>query len=84
MREWLMDNVVRYIKVAGGPPGKEGLLVGLKQGAVLKVYVDNPFPIPLIKHTCSIRYMLSASYGVLQDPVCCSQGCSHAVHWHGV
>jgi intraflagellar transport protein 122 len=51
----MMDAVVRYIKVAGGPAGKEGLLVGLKHGAVLKIYVDNPFPIPLIKHTCSIR-----------------------------
>jgi intraflagellar transport protein 122 len=55
VREWMMDTVVRYIKVAGGPAGKEGLLVGLKHGAVLKIYVDNPFPIPLIKHTCSIR-----------------------------
>ncbi|WIA11467.1 hypothetical protein OEZ85_011583 [Tetradesmus obliquus] len=55
VREWMMDAVVRYIKVAGGPAGKEGLLVGLKHGAVLKIYVDNAFPIPLIKHTCSIR-----------------------------
>eukprot|EP00882_Tetradesmus_deserticola_P031834 GHRQ01036009.1.p2 GENE.GHRQ01036009.1~~GHRQ01036009.1.p2 ORF type:complete len:159 (+),score=28.38 GHRQ01036009.1:254-730(+) len=51
----MMDAVVRYIKVAGGPAGKEGLLVGLKHGAVMKIYMDNAFPIPLIKHTCSIR-----------------------------
>ncbi|KAF6264914.1 hypothetical protein COO60DRAFT_1621541 [Scenedesmus sp. NREL 46B-D3] len=62
VREWMMDAVVRYIKVAGGPAGREGLLVGLKHGAVLKIYVDNPFPIPLIKHTCSIRCLdLSSS-----------------------
>lgn len=55
VREWVMDAVIRYIKVAGGPPGKEGLLLGLKSGAVLKIFVDNAFPIPLIKHTSGIR-----------------------------
>ena len=55
VREWVMDAVVRYIKVAGGPPGREGLLLGLKSGAVLKIFVDNAFPIPLIKHTSGIR-----------------------------
>ncbi|KAF8070897.1 5-methyltetrahydropteroyltriglutamate--homocysteine methyltransferase [Scenedesmus sp. PABB004] len=62
VRQWVMDAVVRYIKVAGGPPGHEGLLVGLKSGAVLKLYVDNAFPIPLIQHGSSIRCLdLSSS-----------------------
>jgi intraflagellar transport protein 122 len=65
VREWMMNTVVRYIKVAGGPAGKEGLLVGLKHGAVLKIYVDNPFQIPLIKHTCSIRCMSSPLWHVV-------------------
>ncbi len=51
----MMDAVIRYIKVAGGPPGKEGLLLGLKSGAVLKIFVDNAFPIPLVKHSSGIR-----------------------------
>jgi intraflagellar transport protein 122 len=55
VREWVMESVIRYIKVAGGPPGKEGLLLGLTSGAVLRIFVDNAFPIPLIKHSSGIR-----------------------------
>lgn len=49
-------------QVVGGPPKREGLLVGLKSGMILKIFVDNPFPINLIKHNASVRCLdLSAS-----------------------
>ncbi|KAJ4458012.1 putative Intraflagellar transport protein [Paratrimastix pyriformis] len=42
-------------QVVGGPPGREGLLVGLLNGSVLNIYVDNPFPIQLLWHTAPVR-----------------------------
>jgi len=41
---------------------KQGLLVGLKNGQVLKIFVDNLFPIPVVTHERAIRCLdLSAS-----------------------
>jgi hypothetical protein len=45
----------RYIKVVGGPEGREGLLVGLKGGMLLQVFIDNPFPVVLAQHTAPVR-----------------------------
>lgn len=55
LHEWLLDSVIRYIKVVGGPLGREGLLVGLKDGDVYKIFVNNKFPIHILKHTAGIR-----------------------------
>ncbi|XP_048590687.1 intraflagellar transport protein 122 homolog isoform X2 [Nematostella vectensis] len=54
-REWVMESVIRYIKVIGGPSGKEGLLVGLKNGQIMKIFVNNPFPVSLLKQETSVR-----------------------------
>ena len=40
-----------FLRNDGGPEGKEGVLVGLKNGTVVKLYIDNPFPIEAIKST---------------------------------
>jgi len=54
-REWNLDALIRYIKVMGGPMGREGLLVGLKNGQILQIYIDNPVPIQLIQQSTPVR-----------------------------
>jgi len=54
-REWNLDALIRYIKVVGGASKKEGLLVGLKNGHVMKLFVDNSFPVTLIKQATAVR-----------------------------
>mmetsp|Transcript_1551 Transcript_1551/g.3958 ORF Transcript_1551/g.3958 Transcript_1551/m.3958 type:complete len:1302 (-) Transcript_1551:205-4110(-) len=54
-REWNLDALIRYIKVVGGAPQREGLLVGLKNGHVMKIFVDNNFPVTLIKQATAVR-----------------------------
>lgn len=53
--EWLFDYPIRYIKNIGGPPGKEGLLLGLKNGQVWEVHLDNLHP--LLKVDFVIQYL---------------------------
>jgi len=62
IREWVLEASIRYIRVVGGPPGREGLMVGLRSGEVFKIFIDNHFPILVVKHALPIRCLdLSAS-----------------------
>lgn len=61
-REWTMDSFIRYIKIIGGPRGHEGLVVGLKNGQVYKIFITNSFPVLLIQQDTPIRCLdLSAT-----------------------
>ena len=61
-REWAMDSNIRYVKAIGGPPTREGILVGLETGAILKIIIDNPFPVQLLKIGSAVKCLdLSAS-----------------------
>jgi intraflagellar transport protein 122 len=46
-----MDSPIRYLKLIGGPADYESVLIGLKNGGVYQVFVNNPFPQFLAKQT---------------------------------
>lgn len=54
-KEWQFDSPIRYIKIIGGPPGKEGLILGLKNGQVWEVHLDNIHPLLKVKITEGVR-----------------------------
>lgn len=54
-REWIMDSFIRYIKVSGGPSGREGLMIGLKNGQVWRIFLDNSLPILVTTVLSSVR-----------------------------
>jgi intraflagellar transport protein 122 len=54
-REWILDSEIRYTKVIGGPPKKEGMIIGLQDGSIFKIFVDNAFPVLLIKQSTAIK-----------------------------
>ncbi|GAB5355532.1 hypothetical protein AAMO2058_000213600 [Amorphochlora amoebiformis] len=55
VREWVLEAMIRYIRVVGGPQGREGILVGLKSGEVYKIFIDNHFPVLVVKHGLAVR-----------------------------
>jgi len=53
-REWILESQIKYVKVVSGPPKAESLLLGLQNGVVMRIFLDNAFPIPIVKQTTSI------------------------------
>ncbi|XP_066148433.1 intraflagellar transport protein 122 homolog isoform X1 [Euwallacea fornicatus] len=54
-KQWTFDSPIRYIKNIGGPPGKEGLLLGLKNGQVWEVHLDNIHPLLKVRVNDGVR-----------------------------
>lgn len=55
--EWNMESLILYLKVIGGPPGRESLLVGLMNGEIHIIYVDNSFSTRILTHTAPVRLL---------------------------
>ncbi|KAL8275962.1 hypothetical protein Esti_000078 [Eimeria stiedai] len=53
-KTWTLRASIRYIRVVGGPPGEEVLLVGLRSGEALYVYVHQELPVPLLQHSAGL------------------------------
>ncbi|KAG8347021.1 WD domain [Trypanosoma vivax] len=54
-REWAAESTVCCLKVVGGAEGRECILLGLKNGAANRIFVDNPFASTLLKINGPVR-----------------------------
>lgn len=54
-RMWTLSAPVRYMKILDGPSGKECILAGLADGAVVQVFISEKQVHNLIKHSSGIR-----------------------------
>jgi len=64
IKEWILEASIRTTKIIAGPPKRESMLVGLANGSVYKIFIDNAFPIPIVKQTTGIKLVdVSADKG---------------------
>jgi intraflagellar transport protein 122 len=55
VREWILEDHIRFVKVVSGPPKQESLIVGLANGLVARIFIDNAFPITIVRQTTGIQ-----------------------------
>lgn len=55
VREWIFEDTVRFVKIISGPPKQESMIVGLANGVVSRVFIDNAFPVPIVRQTTGIQ-----------------------------
>ena len=54
-RDWSFETDIRFLRVLGGAPKREGMLCGTKSGEVYIIYLDNQFPINIYSHDIPIK-----------------------------
>lgn len=54
-REWVLDSSIRYLRAVGGSIGRESILIGLKSGQIVQIFINNPFPVNIVKITNPVR-----------------------------
>ena len=47
LRMWNTDSRVSYMKIDGGPSNSEGIFLGLENGTIMKMFIDNPIAMDL-------------------------------------
>ena len=74
-----MGAPVRYLRMLGGPEGRESLLAALKDGTVLHLILDNSSPVFLLAHTASIRSHTCST--ILSEPCMKGPSSSSSVYY---
>jgi intraflagellar transport protein 122 len=64
-RLWKLESEVLYMMVDGGQDGKEGVLIGLANGKVMKFFVDEAFPVEFAQRKYGIIYTAQNVYRTL-------------------
>lgn len=57
VRDWTLESFPRCIKVTGGPPGREGVIFGCKNGQIVQLFIDNAFPVLLLSINISMQFV---------------------------
>ncbi|CAD8070453.1 unnamed protein product [Paramecium primaurelia] len=56
-RTWSFEASISFVSIQGGPPKRELVLVGLENGGIYKLFLDNSFPIQIHKVNTQIKYL---------------------------